>query len=89
MDNENIRKIQNSELWKRITRHPAFRGSYVVHTEKQNQEHYCALWVFFNWHIDDRTIKQYWKEGRGMIRNEGLDCHELPIECYGKALVFS
>lgn len=89
MDLENIHKIMTSNLWKKITRHSYYRGHYILHTEPKNLSHYCALWVFFEWKITDRKIKEYWKEGACMFRNEFLDRRDLPIECYGKVLVYS
>jgi len=92
MDLKNISTIMDSKLWKRIIHHPSYKGYTIVHPSKRetpNQNVYCALWIFFDYKITDKTIRRYWKEGKIMIRTELLDQHKLPILCYGKTLVYS
>ena len=92
MDLKNIETIMASDLWKRMIGHRCYKGYYIVHPsnrEASNKNVWCALWVFFDWKIADATIKKYHKEGASMCKDEMLDHHELPIECYGKVLVFS
>jgi len=81
-----------SKLWDKIIMNPSFKGYCIVPPSKReaaNKRVWCALWVFFDYKITDVTINKYHKEGRQMAKGEMLDRHKLPIECYGKALVFS
>ena len=89
MDLNNIETIMSSKLWRAMIHHRSFHGFYIVHTNRHNPNVGCALWIFFGHNIQDKTIESYHLAGARMCKGEMLDRRKLPIECYGKVLVFS
>lgn len=83
----NIRFIQNSKLWKKITTNKNYRGHIVLDTYNKPYRHrvggfFFVLLVFFNSDINERTLKKYRREGALMSKGEGLDNPET-INFYG------
>lgn len=81
MDLQNINKIMNSNLWKKITRNKNFLDYKIVDTSKKG--YYQMLMVFFDMDIGEKLLSKYLQEGRGMVRTEGLD-HNPILKTYGR-----
>ncbi len=88
MDLENINKIMKSNLWKKITKNKNYLDYKIVDTSKKG--YYQMLVVFFDMDVSEKTLKDYLKRGRMMIRTEGLDDNKI-LKTYGRIriLVYS
>ncbi len=89
MDRKNIRKIMESDLWRDITKHAAFRNFVIVPSISGYGTSLQSLWVFFTSDIFEHEIRGFASRGKHLAGREALD-NNPTIKCYGlKVLVFS
>ena len=87
MNINNIHKIMNSNLWKRIIRNKNYRGYTILDQYNKPGNHRISgqmflLLVFFEAKVSDIILKRWLIEGRNMSLGEGLDSPE-PYRFYG------